>query len=55
MDKAIGHVEIRSWLLGILFSILLIPVSAYAQIQRTVTGTVIDETGSLLSAQRLKL
>ena len=31
-----------------LFSILFIPVSAYSQDQRTVTGTVIDEAGEPL-------
>lgn len=55
MDKAIGNVELRSWLLGILFSILLIPVSAYAQTQRTVTGTVIDETGEPLIGATVKV
>ncbi len=48
MDKAIGNAEIRSWLLGLLISILLIPASAYAQTQRTVTGAVVDETGEPL-------
>lgn len=44
MGKAIRATEIRSRLLGVLLAILLIPVSALAQNQRTVTGTVIDET-----------
>ena len=44
MNNTIGHVEIRGLLLRLLLSILLIPVSAYAQNQKTVTGTVIDET-----------
>lgn len=55
MDKAIGNVEIRGWLLGILFSLLLIPVSAYAQTQRTVTGTVIDESGDPLIGATVKV
>ena len=50
-----GHVEKRSWLLGILFSILLIPVSAYAQTQRTVTGAVIDETREPLIGATVKV
>lgn len=41
--------------MGILFSILLIPVSAYAQIQRTVTGTVIDESGDPLIGATVKV
>lgn len=48
MDKAIGSAESRRWLLGLILAILLIPVSAFAQTQRTVTGTVIDETGDPL-------
>lgn len=55
MNKTIGHVEIRGWLLGILFSILLIPVSAYAQTQKTVTGTVIDENGEPLIGATVKV
>lgn len=47
MDKVIGKAEIRSWLLTMLLTILLLPASAYAQ-TRTVTGTVIDETGEPL-------
>ena len=50
-----GHVEKRSWLLGILFSILLIPVSVYAQTQRTVTGAVIDETREPLIGATVKV
>lgn len=49
MNKKIGYAESsRSWLLRIVLAILLIPVSAYAQNQRTVTGTVVDETGEPL-------
>ena len=48
MDKAKGNAGLRSWLLGLIVSLLLIPASAYAQNQRTVTGTVIDETGEPL-------
>lgn len=55
MDKAIGNAEIRSWLLGLIVSILLLPVSAYAQTQRTVTGTVIDETGEPLIGATVKV
>lgn len=55
MDKAIGNAEIRSWLLGLIISILLIPVSAYAQTQKTVTGTVIDETGEPLIGATVKV
>lgn len=55
MKKAIRHAEIRSRLLGILFSILLIPVSAYAQTRRTVTGTVIDEIGEPLIGATVKV
>lgn len=55
MDKSIGHVEIRNRLLGILFSLLLIPVSAYAQTLRTVTGTVVDETDEPLIGATVKV
>ena len=55
MDKAICASEIRSWLLGLILSILFIPVSAYAQNQRTVTGTVIDETGEPLIGASVKV
>ncbi|MDE6610596.1 MAG: carboxypeptidase-like regulatory domain-containing protein, partial [Muribaculaceae bacterium] len=55
MDKAIGNAEIRRWILGMILSILLIPVSAYAQTQRTVTGTVLDETGEPLIGATVKV
>lgn len=55
MSKTIGNAEVRSWLLGLLLSILLIPDSAYAQTQRTVTGTVIDETGEPLIGATVKV
>lgn len=55
MDKAIGYAESRSWLLGVILSILLIPVSAYAQNQRTVTGTVMDESGEPLIGASVKV
>lgn len=55
MNNTIGHVEIRGVLLRLLFSILLIPVSAYAQNQKTVTGTVIDETGEPLIGATVKV
>lgn len=48
MDKVIGYAESKRWLLGFILSILLLPVSVYAQTSRTVTGTVIDETGEPL-------
>ena len=55
MDKAIGYAESRSWLLGVILSILLIPVSVYAQNPRTVTGTVSDETGEPLIGASVKV
>lgn len=48
MNKSIGATRIRSRLLGLFLAILFIPVSAFAQSQRTVTGTVSDETGEPL-------
>lgn len=48
MDKAIGNAELRRWIVSLLLAVILIPVSAYAQTQRTVTGTVLDETGEPL-------
>lgn len=55
MKKAIGNAGIRSWLLGLLVSVLLLPVTAYAQTQRTVTGTVYDETGEPLIGVSVKV
>ena len=54
-NKAIGYAELRSWLLRFIISILLIPASTYAQTQRTVTGTVIDETGEPLIGATVKV
>ena len=54
-NKVIGYAELRSWLLGFIISILLIPASTYAQTQRTVTGTVIDETGEALIGATVKV
>ncbi len=48
MYKATGYAGSRIWWLGLILAILLIPVSAYAQNPRTVTGTVVDETGEPL-------
>lgn len=48
MDKAIGNAELRRWIVSFLLAVILIPASAYAQTQRTVTGTVLDETGEPL-------
>ena len=55
MDKAIGYAGLRRLLLGLLLSVLLLPVSAFAQNQRTVTGTVIDETGEPLIGASVKV
>ena len=55
MDKAIGNAGIRNWLFGLIVSLFLIPVSAYAQTQRTVTGTVIDETKEPLIGATVKV
>ncbi|MDE6198387.1 MAG: SusC/RagA family TonB-linked outer membrane protein, partial [Muribaculaceae bacterium] len=55
MDKAIGATELRSRLLGLFLAILLIPVSAFAQNQQTVTGTVTDETGEPLIGASVKV
>ncbi len=37
--------DLKSWLLSIVLTILLLPTSAYGQAQMTVTGTVTDESG----------
>ena len=55
MDKAVCASEIKSWLLGLILTILFIPVSAFAQNQRTVTGTVSDETGEPLIGATVKV
>ncbi len=41
--------------MGLVFSILLIPVSVYSQTQRTVTGTVIDEIGEPLTGASVRV
>ncbi len=48
MKNAHRVAGIRSCLWHLLLALLLLPVSAYAQDQRTVTGTVLDETGEPL-------
>lgn len=48
MNQAVGNAGLRKWIWALVASILLIPVSADAQTQRTVTGTVVDETGEPL-------
>ena len=55
MINSSGNVVVRNVLLGILFTILLIPVTAKAQNQRTVTGTVTDETGEPLIGAMVKI
>lgn len=47
--------EIRNWLLGILLSIFLMPVSVFAQDHKTVTGTVVDENGEPLIGASVKV
>ena len=48
MINANGAAEVKSWLVGVLLSIILLPASVYAQTQRTVTGTVVDEVGETI-------
>lgn len=55
MYKAIRATEIRRWWVGLFLTLLLIPVSAFAQTQRTVTGTVIDENGEPLIGATVKV
>lgn len=55
MKKVIGSAGIRIRLLGIILTIFFIPVSAFAQTQRTVTGTVLDETGEALIGATVKV
>lgn len=55
MKTAVRAAELRRLLLGLMLSILLIPASALAQNQRTVTGTVIDETGEPLIGASVKV
>lgn len=55
MEKVIGYAGLRSILLRLLVSVLLIPASAYAQTQRTVRGTVMDETGEPLIGASVKV
>ena len=40
---------------GVLLSILLLPASVYAQTQRTVTGTVVDEMGESIIGASVKV
>lgn len=55
MKKVIRPAEIRIWLSGLILAISLMPVSAFGQNQRTVTGTVLDETGESLIGATVKV
>ncbi|MDE6109126.1 MAG: carboxypeptidase-like regulatory domain-containing protein, partial [Muribaculaceae bacterium] len=55
MNNAIGKTEKRLRWWATLLALLLLPVSAYAQTQRTVTGTVTDETGEPLIGASVKV
>lgn len=55
METARRAAELRSMLLGLFMAILLIPASAFAQSQKTVTGTVIDENGEPLIGATVKV
>lgn len=55
MKKVIGPAEIRTWLLGLVLAISFMPVSAFGQNQRTVTGTVFDENGEPLIGATVKV
>ena len=55
MVNAYGASEVKTWLMGVLFSILLLPASVYAQTQRTVTGTVVDEMGESIIGASVKV
>lgn len=55
MKKVIGLAEIRSWVVRIILVISLLPLSAFGQNQRTVSGTVIDETGEALIGATVKV
>lgn len=55
MKPTEGATGIKGWILGFLFSILLLPASVNAQNQQTVTGTVIDETGEPLIGATIKV
>ena len=46
--------DVKTWLAGLLLAILLLPASAYAQTQKTVTGTVIDEMGETVIGASVK-
>lgn len=55
MNKTICAAERRRWVLGLFLALLLMPVSAFAQNQRTVTGTVYDENGEPLIGAVVKV
>ena len=55
MVNAYGASEVKTWLMGVLLSILLLPASVYAQTQRTVTGTVVDEMGESIIGASVKV
>ena len=48
MINAHGAAEVKSWQVGVLRALILLPASVYAQTQRTVTGTVVDEVGETI-------
>ncbi len=55
MDKALKTDRKRTWLRSLLLALLLIPVSAFAQNQRTVKGTVSDENGEPLIGANVQI
>ena len=40
-----GAIDVKIWLARLILAFLLLPASVYAQTQKTITGTVIDELG----------
>ena len=54
MVNAKGATDVKTWFMEILFFLTLLPASVYAQTQRTVTGTVIDETGETIIGASVK-
>ena len=55
MDRLFGNAGIRSRLVTLLVMMVLTTISAYAQSQRTVRGTVADETGEPLIGATVKV
>lgn len=49
-----GAIDVKIWLARLILAFLLLPASVYAQTQKTITGTVIDELGESVIGATVK-